>query len=384
MADSPFLPARGGGEREYEGLVRAVAGAGGLAALVLPCDEPPDPAPYRRLIGDAPLVLTPRRRSPVWLLHPRVPYVVASRPVPDALVPRLREAAPDATAVLVASYKSWQLGAALARGLGLPAVVRQHNREGEYHRSLARGSHGARRWALDWDARRIERDELALARADWVAGTADISAEDAAWRSAHGGTVAHVPPFAADATGEVEPRRPDRDHPYVLFLAALDVPTNLTALGWLLDEVWPRVGAARPGVRLVVAGRRPDDRVRSRVAAAGAELLEDVPDLAPLLATASVAVNPAVSGAGVNIKLVDYLAAGVPVVSTTLATRGLDLRAGVDLLVADDPEGFAAAVSRLLGDPDAAEALGASGRARARAMFDPAANLDRLAALLPR
>lgn len=117
-------------------------------------------------------------------------------------------------------------------------------------------------------------------------------------------------------------------------------------------------------------------------AAPGARLLADVPDVAPLLARAAVAVNPAVSGAGVNIKLVDYLAAAVPVVSTTLATRGLALRPGVDLEVHDDPRSFAAAVVSLLDDADRAEEMGRRGRATARELFDPRLNLERIASLL--
>lgn len=80
VADSDFLPANGGGEREHLGFARAALDAGWLAAVVLPVRTTPDLAAYRDLLGDVPLITTRRRTSPLMLAHPRYPYVVASRP----------------------------------------------------------------------------------------------------------------------------------------------------------------------------------------------------------------------------------------------------------------------------------------------------------------
>ena len=111
-------------------------------------------------------------------------------------------------------------------------------------------------------------------------------------------------------------------------------------------------------------------------------LAADVPDVRPYLARASVAVNPAVSGSGVNIKLIEYLDAAIPLVSTSLATRGLPLEPGVDLEVHDDAPGFAEAVLRLLGDPETARALAKRGQTHIREILDAQVNLDRIADLL--
>jgi glycosyltransferase involved in cell wall biosynthesis len=118
------------------------------------------------------------------------------------------------------------------------------------------------------------------------------------------------------------------------------------------------------------------------LAAPAVELHADVPELEPYLSRASVAVNPAVSGSGVNIKIIDYLQAGVPVVSTSLASRGLPLESGVHLEVRDDPAEFAAALSLLLADPVRAEALSVRGRDRIHELLDPQRNIARIARLL--
>ncbi len=391
VADSPFLPPRGGGEREHLGFVRGAVREGLLALLVLPGGDAVDLQPYRRLLGGVPVLVTSRRTSPVWLAHPTQPYVVASRPAPRELADRARELAPDATGVVVFSYKSRRIGEVLATGLGLPAVLRQHNREGAYHRSLAAQTPGPRGLVTRWEAARIERDERRTGRAAWLTGTADISLADATWRrttGAHG--VVHVPPFALDlgdeagAASELFDGTAHGDRgKRVLFLGTLDTATNTGALDWFLDGVWPAVRAAHPDAVLDVVGRGPSAALARRLAATErVELAADVPDVRSYLRRASVAVNPVVSGSGVNIKVVEYLDAALPLVSTSLATLGLPLRRGVDLVVHDDPAGFAAAVVRLLADPAAARELGRAGQAHVRELLDPKANLDRIAALL--
>lgn len=384
VVDSPFLPARGGGEQEHFGLLRAAARAGILALVVMPAPAGIDLGPYREALPGIPVLPTPRRGSPLLLLHPRDPFVVASRPAPRWISERARDLAPEATAVVTTSYKSWRVGERLARTLHLPVVLRHQNREGEYHRSLAAGLTGPRRWVMRWEAARIGRDEQRLGQAEWLRGTADISAADAEARRAAGGrNVVHVPPFAFDPkAGSAVRRRPDPE-PRVVFLGALDVPTNTTALDWLLTQVWPLVRESAPTAVLDVVGRRPPAGLRQRLAgSAGVHLHADVPDIAPFLSRSAVAVNPAVSGSGVNVKVIDYLQAGVPLVSTSLATRGLPLVAGVDLEVSDDPAGFAAAVVRLLADRAAGEELAAHGQAHVAALLDPAANLLRITRLL--
>lgn len=382
VEDSPFLPARGGGELEHLGMLRAAARAGVLALVVLPSERGLDLAPYRSAVGDVAIVTTPRRTSPVRLAHPRLPYVVASRPAPRDLLPRVATLAPDATGVVLTSYKSWRIGRLLAQGLGLPAVLRMHNREGAYHASLARGTTGPRGVALRWESMRIESDECRLGRATWLAGIADISQDDARWRRTTGArNVVAIPPFAFDPGQPGRERSPGADR--VLFLGALDVATNVVALRWLLERVWPTVRAHRPTAVLDVVGRAPTTDVRSMVAgAARTRLVADVPDVWPYLSRATVAVNPAVSGSGVNIKLIEYLHAGIPLVSTSLATRGLPLRPGVDLEVHDDPAAFARAVVALLQDPRRAERMGETGRQHLLGQIDPMANLERVAQLM--
>jgi len=235
------------------------------------------------------------------------------------------------------------------------------------------------------EALRVELDERLLERSRWLAGIADISAADAAVRARRAEVpVAYVPSFALGTRKAAPgPSRTPSGRPTVVFLGALDVATNHDAVTWFAEHSWPLVRAAVPDCRWHVVGRRPTSQVRALVnRTAGAELHADVAEPAAFLAAADVSINPAVSGSGVNIKLVEYLAAGAAVVSTTRGSAGLGLTPGQDLLVADTPAEFAAAVGDLLtGRRDGAK-LGAAGRASARRILDTRASLDRLLALL--
>lgn len=391
VADTAFLPAHGGGEREHLGFVQAALAHDLVAALILPVDDDPaahgrsdDLPALRRLVAPAPVLTVPRRRSLRSALSRR-PYVVQSRPAPDGLAALVRAAAPDADGVVIFHYKSSGLGRRLALELGLPVVLRQHNLEGPYHHALADAARVPKSWAMHAEAWRIDVDERRLEHAGWLSGIADISASDAQVRAARSTvTVAHVPTFALARTDPgAEPRRWARpDSPVVTFVGALDVATNHDALTWFAEHVWGRIRAAVPDARWRVVGRRPDAQVRELVdATSGAELHADVADPVDFLLTSSVAVNPAVSGSGVNIKLVEYLSVGVPVVSTTRGMAGIGLRHDSELLVADDAREFAAAVVRLLTARHDAERLGAGGRETAERILDADASLEALAAL---
>jgi glycosyltransferase involved in cell wall biosynthesis len=150
----------------------------------------------------------------------------------------------------------------------------------------------------------------------------------------------------------------------------------------IAETVWPWVKARVLSVRLQVVGRGPTPAERTLVDKTGdAELHADIPDPKSYLRQASVAVNPAVSGSGVNIKLVEYLSVGVPVVSTSRGMGGIDLLVGEDLLVADAPADFADHIVRLLTSDETAHRV-AAGHQTAMRILDVRTSLATMASAL--
>ena len=103
--------------------------------------------------------------------------------------------------------------------------------------------------------------------------------------------------------------------------------------------------ATVPNARLVLAGRGSEELTGPNVSSLGYVL-----DLNDVYANARVAIAPLRSGAGTRLKILEGLAHGVPVVSTSIGAEGLALEADRDFVLADSPEAFASAVVRLLSD----------------------------------
>ena len=256
VAESPFIPTHGGGEREHLGFVQAAVAADLVAALVVPVDEDQaavgredDLEAIRRLVDPAPVITVPRRRSLRRALDPRYPYVVG---LPAGAVRSGRTGSarrPGCECRAWSSHTSpTDLGRVLAEGLGVPAVLRIHNLEGRYHRALARAAAPPRSWAVWLEALRVELDERLLERGRWLTGIADISSADAAVRAKRARVpVANVPSFALGTRGPTlgSSRRPS-GQPTVVFLGALDVATNHDAVAWFAEHTWPLVRAAVP------------------------------------------------------------------------------------------------------------------------------------------
>jgi glycosyltransferase involved in cell wall biosynthesis len=127
----------------------------------------------------------------------------------------------------------------------------------------------------------------------------------------------------------------------ILFLGSLSSPNNVVGLRWYFNSVHPSVIAAIPDLRLVIAGRKPSQQLSEFISDAGAELICDPPEIAPLFARALVFFNPILHGSGVNIKTIDMLASGRPVVTTSKGARGLPSEVIAQLAVADAPNTFA-------------------------------------------
>jgi glycosyltransferase involved in cell wall biosynthesis len=138
---------------------------------------------------------------------------------------------------------------------------------------------------------------------------------------------------------------------------------------WLLREVWPRLRAERPGLRLVLAGNRPPRTLVREAMRRDAELLPSPQDLRGLLASVTVALAPMRGGAGLPLKVLEAWAAGVPVVATAWAAEGAAARPGQDLLVAEGRQEWYEAVSALLEDAELRRRLSVSGRQRLAERF---------------
>ncbi len=133
----------------------------------------------------------------------------------------------------------------------------------------------------------------------------------------------------------------------ILFVGTLSYRPCADAAVWLVQAILPRVRRQIPDAELWIVGKSPPPEVCALVGE-GVFVTGQVPDVTPYYARASVAVAPIRAGGGSRLKILEAMALGRPVVSTTIGAEGLDIRPGENILLADDAETFTAAVINLL------------------------------------
>jgi len=251
---------------------------------------------------------------------------------------------------------------------GARTVLTMHNVESvRFARELRAATTLGRRLVLGWDRRFAPEWELRAVRA--VDAIAVVSEAERRWvEQAAPGTLVAVAPNGVDTDHFRPVSLPT--HGSLVFTGAMDYPPNVDAMLWFCRDVWPLVRARTPALRLDVVGREPDARLRALHGQAGVRVTGEVADVRVLVAQASAVVVPLRSGAGTRLKILEAMAMGRPVISTTLGAEGLDVVDGTDILLADTPTGFAAAIESVVGSPELARRLGDAGRRLAVTRYD--------------
>ncbi len=165
--------------------------------------------------------------------------------------------------------------------------------------------------------------------------------------------------------------------PYVLFVGQMDYLPNIDAAEYFARDIFPLVRAKHPATRFVIAGRNPAPRVRDLVKQEGVVVTGTVPEVQSYLLGAAAVVAPFRIAQGVQNKILEALALGKPVVSTSRPAQAVGARDGETILVADEPADFARRVNEILSDPSLQKRF-AGGREFVRQHFDWDTNLGRL------
>jgi glycosyltransferase involved in cell wall biosynthesis len=164
----------------------------------------------------------------------------------------------------------------------------------------------------------------------------------------------------------------------LVFCAKLDYFPNADAALYFAQSVWPLVRSRRPELKLEIVGNRPPRSVRKLDGRANIRVIASVPDVRPYLGRASVALCPLRIRAGIQNKILEAMALGVPLVATSLCLPGLQVEAGKHLLVADQPGQFTAAIELLLDNPTLRQNLIAEGRAYVERQHNWAVSIEAL------
>ena len=229
---------------------------------------------------------------------------------------------------------------------------------------------GYRKWLLGRDWRLLRTYEGRLVR-EFDAVLAVSPRDKIALQEAAGEPVdITVIPIAID-TEEVPVVERDPNPRHILHIGTMYWPPNIDAVSWFARQVFPLIRQQRSDVQFDVVGARPPQEIVALGdVGAGINVVGYVADPEPYLRRAAVMIVPLRAGGGMRVKILNGLAQGLPIVSTTLGCEGIEVTSGVDILVADDPAEFAAAVLRVLTGDELARQLSVNGRRLAEARYD--------------
>ncbi|MDQ2901100.1 MAG: glycosyltransferase family 4 protein, partial [Acidobacteriota bacterium] len=163
----------------------------------------------------------------------------------------------------------------------------------------------------------------------------------------------------------------------LLFIGSFAHLPNLLALQFFLNEVWPLLDSEN--LRLhVIAGNKHDyflkyynlPKLVANLQQAGIEMEGFVADVRPAYERAQIVIAPLVASAGTNIKILEAMAMGKAIVSTTAGINGLDLSPGLDVSIADSAPCFADAITKLVGEPEERQRLERAARQTVEKRYD--------------
>lgn len=292
----------------------------------------------------------------------RQPIVIQHRMNQDLMQEMLEEVTTEPDVILVEGLHPAHFFEQLrARFPGKKIVLRTSNVE---YQLLERNAQLSRNPVLRWfykdQAQLLKQFELQkLQEADFVTA---ISKPDAdCFRQDLPGKEIFISTAGAPLPPEVS--YSDREPGHILAISNWRWQPNIDGLVWFMKHCWPVIKEHQPQCKLSIAGDWLADEYKKLWGAdPQVELLGLVKDLEPLRAKASVFVAPLLSGSGMKLKVLEALAAGLPLVTTDRGIDGIEGRDGEHYLVANEPEAFSEAVLRIMTDARVAEHLSASGR----------------------
>lgn len=350
----PYPPDTGGKIRSYH-LLRALAARFEVDVFVPYHGAPPDAAALSGLQAFChDILLTPLQKS--WRTRDRLARVLAPLPrsvdhfyTPESLAGAQQRLQTGAYQVVIADEICMTPYAELAPTL--PRLVLRQKVDSLHYYQVA----AQRPWNLDklldylegFKLGRYERAKMPLYQA-FLACSADdarliqpLAPQARSLVVANGADLSYFRPTPHPADGP----------PILLYVGSMHYYPNIDAVTYFCANIYEPIRQQYPTVQLQIVGHLPPPEVQQLGQRPGILVTGSVPDVRPYYAQATVFCVPLRLGGGTRLKIIEAMAMGLPVVSTTVGAEGLDICPGENILIADDPVTFAQQTQRLLADP---------------------------------
>lgn len=179
-----------------------------------------------------------------------------------------------------------------------------------------------------------------------------------------------------------QPAEAAAQEPRLVFTGAMDYLPNADAVIWFVEKVFPQLRARYPALAFDIVGAKPAAAVQALAAQPGVTVTGRVADVRPYLQHAQIAVAPLRIARGIQNKVLEAMAAGLPVVASAEAAAGLDLQDGVEALLAQEPADWVRVIATLLDTPAQRRDIGLAARQRVLRDFSWDRHMSQLEQLL--
>lgn len=248
-------------------------------------------------------------------------------------------------------------------------VLRAHNIEHLiWERNSKIAKPGAKKWYLQTLAARMKEFEIYhLNSCDALVPISDVDA--ARFVELGCKLPIHTSQVGMNLNGETDETEEVTANASICYIGSMDWLPNREGIEWFLDKVWPKVQSQFPELKFFVAGRNfPSDfpdKVYKNV-----EMVGEVENSRAFIRSKSIMIVPLFSGSGIRVKILEAMAEGRTVISTTIGVEGIGAVNEEHILIADDADSFARQIKRCLKEPDFCHTIAENGRNFVKHHFD--------------
>ena len=225
--------------------------------------------------------------------------------------------------------------------------MRSHNIEHEIWERIARNEKSIfKRWYLKILAKQLKKYEIErLNKYDMMTS---VTERDAQLLKQFGCELPlHVCPALYDET-VLSPDKTKMEFPSIFFIGALDWMPNVEGLEWFLKNVWGKIHSQFPNVKFYIAGRNAKDFNYDK--GKNIEMIGEVENAYDFMNSKGIMIVPLLSGSGIRVKIIEGMALGKTIVSTSLGAEGIPYKDAQNILIADTPETFAGKISKCINE----------------------------------
>lgn len=237
-----------------------------------------------------------------------------------------------------------------------PVVLRAHNIEHKIWQRISENTHFLpKRLYIRSLYKSLKRFEISiLDKVDGIIAITPVDARNFAKITSNRNIISI--PFGLSIPGLPEDHK-QPDNSILFHIGAMNWFPNEEGIRWLINEVWPKLSAKLPEATLHLAGRYMPDWLKN-LAVRNIIIDGEIPDVWDYMHKYSIMVVPLFSGSGIRIKIVEGMAAGKAIITTTIGAEGINYENERDLIIAKDANSFAEAIIKLYSNAELRQSLG--------------------------